>query len=149
MSRFACYRMLRQTIVAIAGTLVTISALSTPAWAIDGAAAVALCIDSTASGAQCVWSANDKGEINVCNKSGCVYCPSANDECTAAKTRSRPARTLPVGTTVKTTLGSVVMSTEVSKDSFKGSLLSASCPDNLRRCKNRCIPSNEKCILEK
>ena len=31
--------------------------------ATDGRTAVGMCIDSTASGARCAWSVNDKGEI--------------------------------------------------------------------------------------
>jgi hypothetical protein len=48
---------------------------------------------------------NDKGEIDICNKSGCVYCPSATGDCAvAAKGRPHPTRTLPVGATVKTSV---------------------------------------------
>ena len=45
---------------------------SSPALAIDGRTAVGVCIDSTAT--RCAWSVNDKGEIDICNQSGCVFC---------------------------------------------------------------------------
>ncbi len=77
-----------------------------PAWAVDGRTAVGMCIDSTASGARCGWSVNDKGEIDICNKNGCVYCPSSTAECTVAqKGRPRPRRTLPEGVEASTPLG--------------------------------------------
>ena len=80
----------RHGAIMLAATLVMIAAtLSTPALAIDGRNAVGLCIDRTANGARCAWSVNDKGEVDVCNSSGCVYCPSATSECTAAKGRTR------------------------------------------------------------
>jgi hypothetical protein len=59
---------------------------STPSLAIDGRAAVNACIDSTAGGARCAWSVNDEGEIDICNKNGCITCPSATEECTMALT---------------------------------------------------------------
>lgn len=76
-----------------------------PAWATDGRTAVGMCIDSTASGARCAWSVNDKGEIDICNKNGCVYCPSATEQCTVASKRPRPSRSLPEGVEVSTELG--------------------------------------------
>ena len=79
-------------------------ALSGVAHATDGRTAVGMCIDSTASGARCEWSVNDKGEIDICNKNGCVTCPSATDECTVARTRPRPSDSLP-GAIVSTALG--------------------------------------------
>jgi hypothetical protein len=98
-------------------------ASSTPAFAINGRDAVGVCIDSTAGGARCAWSVNDKGEIDICNKSGCVTCPSADGECVvAAKTRPRPSRGLPVGTTVTTELGSFKVTPRV----YTRSLLKAS-----------------------
>jgi hypothetical protein len=112
-----------------------------PALAIDGRTAVAICIDGTASGSQCVWSANEKGEVDICNKDGCIYCPSGKAECTAATGRSRPTRALPVGAKVTTPFGEI----EVSKDPIQGSLLSARCPDSRRLCRNRCIGPTEKC----
>jgi hypothetical protein len=57
--------------------------LSTQALAIDGRTAVGVCIDSTASGARCVWNVNEKGEVDICNKSGCITCPSATDQASA------------------------------------------------------------------
>ena len=77
-----------------------------PVWAIDGRTAVGMCIDSTASGARCAWAVNDKGEVDICNKNGCVTCPSATGQCTvAAKKRPRPSRPLPEGAEVSTQLG--------------------------------------------
>ena len=74
--------------------------------ATDGRTAVGMCIDSTASGARCAWSVNDKGEIDICNKNGCVTCPGAEQECTvAARGRPRPRLTLPVGATIMTPWG--------------------------------------------
>lgn len=78
--------------------------LTGPAQATDGRTAVGMCIDSTASGARCSWSVNDKGEIDICNKNGCVTCPSATDQCTVARTRPRPSDILP-GTVIGTSIG--------------------------------------------
>ena len=65
-----------------------------------------MCIDSTAGGARCAWDVNSKGEINICNKSGCVFCPSADGECSVANVvHHPPTHTLPSGTTVQTKLG--------------------------------------------
>ncbi len=86
-------------IVAISGLFLSNSAKAT-----DGRTAVGMCIDSTASGARCEWSVNDKGEIDICNKNGCVTCPSASGECTVARTRPRPTGPLP-GTIVSTQIG--------------------------------------------
>jgi hypothetical protein len=87
-------------------TGIAVTFVSTPASATDGRTAVGMCIDSTASGARCAWSVNDKGEIDICNQNGCVTCPSATEECTVAKTgREQPTMSLPVGTQVVTKLG--------------------------------------------
>jgi hypothetical protein len=111
---------------------------------IDGRTAVGVCVDSNASGARCAWSVNDKGEIDICNKSGCVYCPSATGECTAAKGRPKPARTLPVGATVKTP----VVSVQITGKPHTGSILSFSCPQGMHSCPGAgCRPSTETCIL--
>jgi hypothetical protein len=67
--------------------------LSSPAWAVDGRTAVGMCIDSTASGARCGWSVSKDGSIDICNKNGCVTCPSATSQCTVA--RKIPVRGLP------------------------------------------------------
>jgi hypothetical protein len=92
----------------------------TPAFAIDGRTAVGMCIDSTADGTRCAWNVNDKGQINICNKSGCVYCESATSECVvAAKTHPRPTKGLPAGTTVETPLGQF----KVTPRAFTGSFL--------------------------
>jgi hypothetical protein len=89
---------------AMTGALVL--ALPTPAMAIDGRTAVGQCIDSTATGARCAWSVNGKGEIDICNKSGCVYCPSATGQCAvAARSRPHPTMPFPVGTKVVTAVG--------------------------------------------
>jgi len=98
---------------------VVVLSLSTPSSATDGRTAVGMCIDSTASGARCAWSVNDKGEIDICNKNGCVYCPSADGQCTvAAKTRPRPTRGLPVGTKINTSVGTFEVTPRVVKGSF-------------------------------
>ena len=87
-------------------TAATVVAMPTPAVATDGRTAVGICIDSTASGARCAWSVNGKGEIDICNQSGCVYCPSATSQCTVpARTRPHPTRPFPVGTKVLTAVG--------------------------------------------
>jgi hypothetical protein len=120
-----------------------IATAATPALAIDGRTAVGVCIDSTASGARCAWSVNDKGEIDICNKSGCVYCPSATGECTvAAKGRPRPTRALPVGATVKTP----VLDVEITGKPFVGPILGFRCPEGFLPCPGHgCQPKNDKC----
>ena len=85
---------------------VVLFGFTSSAFAVDGRTAVGMCIDSTASGARCAWSVNDKGEIDICNKNGCVTCPGAEQECTvAARGRPRPRLTLPVGATIMTPWG--------------------------------------------
>jgi hypothetical protein len=106
------------------GCVVTIVAIilisSTPVLATDGRTAVGMCIDSTAAGARCAWSVNDKGEIDICNKNGCVYCPSATGQCSvASKGRPRPSKGLPEGTKVTTAVGSF----EVRPHAITGPLL--------------------------
>jgi hypothetical protein len=92
------------------------------AFAINGRDAVGVCIDSTAGGSRCEWSMNDKGEIDICNRSGCVTCPSAKDECTVAKKgRPRPNVGLPAGSTVTTAAGTF----KVTPRAFNGSILKA------------------------
>ena len=94
----------------------------TEAFAVTGREAVGICIDSTAGGARCAWNVNDKGEIDVCNQSGCVTCPSADGECkVAAKGRPRPTRPIPVGTTITTAFGAFKVTPRV----YRGSLLKA------------------------
>jgi hypothetical protein len=147
MFEFSFRRTFRRAAFILAATLATIAAtLTTPALAIDGRNAVGICIDNTANGAHCAWSVNDKGEIDICNKSGCVYCASATAECTAAKGRARPTSSLPVGTTVKTAVGTL----SVTKNPpFTGSIASSnSCPTNLVRCLSRCINPNTTCELK-
>jgi hypothetical protein len=124
---------------------ILIGAAATPASAIDGRTAVGVCIDSTAGGARCAWSVNDKGEIDICNQSGCVYCKSGTDECTTtARGRAKPTRTLPVGATVKTP----VLSIQITGKPFTGSILRFSCPQGLHSCPGAgCRPSTETCIL--
>lgn len=100
--------MSRATVMFFAAIMAMIGVtLSTPALATDGRTAVGQCIDSTASGARCAWSVSKDGSIDICNKSGCVTCPSATGECTVArKGRKRPTTPLPVGTEVITEVGS-------------------------------------------
>ena len=91
--------------------------VSTPASATKGREAVGMCIDSTANGSRCAWSVNDKGEIDICNKNGCVYCPSATSDCTVvSRARPRPSLTLPPGTKVQTTLGAHTVSRRAIND---------------------------------
>jgi hypothetical protein len=92
-------------ILAVTLGAITIT-VSTPALAVDGRTRVGQCIDATANGQRCGWSVNDKGEIDVCDKSGCQYCASATSECTSARIIHRPPPGLPTGTTVVTSLGS-------------------------------------------
>jgi hypothetical protein len=141
-----CLVIYRPTLQGIFATAVAILAatfvfMSTPASAVDGRTAVGECIDSTAAGARCVWSVNDKGEIDICNIAGCVYCPSATAECTAAGNRPRPSSVLPAGAKVTTPVGSF---------DVKGRLairpLSSFCSDGERPCPGQgCIPRSERC----
>jgi len=129
-------------VTTVAATL--IAAAATPAFAIDGRTAVGVCIDSTASGARCEWSVNDKGEIDICNKSGCVYCASGTAECTAAaKGRPRPTRSLPVGAVVRTP----VLNVQISKQKpFSGRLLEFRCPSGTLACPGHgCVPKDDDC----
>lgn len=57
--------------------------LSTPAFAVDGRTAVGTCIDNSET-LRCGWAVSKDGSIDVCNKNGCVTCPSATDECKPA-----------------------------------------------------------------
>ena len=111
--------------------------------AIDGRSAVGVCIDSSAGGARCAWSVNDKGEIDICNKSGCVYCKSATDECqAAAKGRPRPTRALPVGTKVIVPLLGVITTSKP----FTGSILGFRCAEDERLCPGHgCISKHAAC----
>lgn len=122
MSSPACQKILSPFLWSIAAFVAAISfGLSTPAFATDGRTAVGMCIDSTASGARCAWSVNDQGEIDICNKNGCVYCPSATDECTVvSKTRPRPTRGLPPGARVETPLGTFEVSSQPPKEPLFG-----------------------------
>lgn len=101
----------------IVAAIIAVIALTstTPAFAINGRDAVGVCIDSTASGARCVWNVDNNGAIDICNKGGCVHCDSAESECTVAAKIHRPTRTLPVGTTVTTELGSFKVTNRVHK----------------------------------
>jgi hypothetical protein len=96
----------------------------TQAHAIDGRGAVGACIDSTASGARCGWNMNGAGEINICNKNGCVYCQSADAQCVIAKSGSTPigaGKRLPPGTKVQTSLGTYY----TTKNPYTGPILKA------------------------
>jgi hypothetical protein len=85
-----------------------------PVFAINGRDAVNTCIDITASGARCGWAVDKQtGGIDVCNKSGCVHCDSASAECTLARKTHPPQRSLPVGTTITTEMGSFKVSAKV------------------------------------
>lgn len=101
-ARAATWLYLTVTLVA---ALVAALLLSSAAHATTGRDAVGMCIDSTASGARCVWSVNPKGEIDICNKNGCVTCPSANGTCEVTIHRTRPTRPLPSGVVVDTAIG--------------------------------------------
>ncbi len=59
------------------------------------------------AGARCAWSVNDKGEIDICSKNGCVTYPSGDvTQCTvASRGQPRPVTTLPVGAIVMTSVG--------------------------------------------
>jgi hypothetical protein len=133
----------RVTFILAAALVAIATTLPVPAFATNGRTTVGMCIDSTASGAHCAWSVNDKGEIDVCNKRGCVYCPSATAECTAAKGRKRPIRTLSVGSTVKTSVGSV----EVTQKPFTGNFVGGACLGDLYKCGNRCQKPDTPCDL--
>jgi hypothetical protein len=88
MSPFTAHTMFRAAAIAFT---VTAAMLSTPASAIKGRDAVNQCIDSTATGARCGWAVSKDGSIDICNKNGCVTCPSATSECTMAfKTPKQP-----------------------------------------------------------
>jgi len=131
------------SVTAKAFVAILIVTAATPASAIDGRTAVGACIDSTASGARCEWSVNDKGEIDICNKSGCVYCASGTAECTAAaKGRPRPTRTLPVGAVV----GTKVLNVKISQKPLSGSILGLRCPSDMSFCPGRgCIGKGDDC----
>jgi hypothetical protein len=113
--------------------VLTVFVFSTPSFATKGREAVGMCIDSTASGARCAWSVNDKGEIDICNKNGCIYCPSADGDCSVVsrnRPRPHPQGALPAGTKVETALGSFevkrrvippLFGVEVKKEPYKKS----------------------------
>jgi hypothetical protein len=125
MSRLAVMTL---TIVAVVGVT-----LSTPASATNGRTAVRMCIDSTASGARCGWAVSDDGSIDICNKNGCITCPSADGECTVAKVSHRPqGRGLPVGTEVKTKIGTFTVGAPSKKEGIDSLIrqLTKSAPDN-------------------
>lgn len=140
---YSTFRMTVHLVVTILAAML-IASPATPALAIDGRTAVGVCIDSTASGARCEWSVNDKGEIDICNKSGCVYCPSATGDCTAAaRGRPHPTRTLPVGAIVRTP----ILNVEVTKKPYSGPILGLRCPQGFLYCPGHgCQPEDEKCI---
>jgi uncharacterized membrane protein (UPF0182 family) len=77
--------------------VVIVGLSSTSAMAVTGREAVGNCIDSTATGARCGWAVSKDGSIDVCDKTGCVTCPSATSECTPAK--KNPKRPLKYSTT--------------------------------------------------
>jgi hypothetical protein len=120
MSIFSFQRVSSTAGLTFAAILVAfVCVMSAPSSATDGRTAVGMCIDSTASGARCAWSVNDKGEIDICNKNGCVYCPSAEGQCSvASRSRPRPTRGLPVGTKISTSVGTFEVTPRVVKGSF-------------------------------
>ena len=107
MSLINCRKPLSSTAISLAAIVGAVGImLSGPASAVDGRTAVGQCIDETATGARCGWSVNDKGEIDICDKSGCQYCASATSQCVSANlVHHRPPRGLPVGTQVMTPIG--------------------------------------------
>lgn len=104
----------------VTGGLILAAILMFPqtTFATKGREAVGMCIDSTASGARCAWSVNDKGEIDICNKNGCVHCPGADKDCKVTRTRPKPTRSIPVGATVTTAVGTFTVTPRV----YTGSL---------------------------
>ena len=133
---------LRLSVLMTVGSFAVIAfSFANTAFATKGREAVGMCIDSTAGGARCEWSVNDKGEIDICNKNGCVYCPSADGECSVTKTRPRPKTSLPAGVTVTTALGSF----KVTPRPHTGSLLNP--PKDKASADAK--PSAEKAPVEK
>jgi hypothetical protein len=121
---------------------IALTAFALPASAMDGRTAVEICINATASGENCVWAVNDKGEVDICSKSGCVYCPSATGECKEAAARDRPTRTLPLGARVSTPVGTI----KVTPSILKGSILQSTCPQGELPCPGHgCLSTNTKC----
>jgi hypothetical protein len=109
-------------------TLFTILATvgATPASATNGRTAVGMCIDSTATGARCGWAVSDDGSIDICNKNGCITCPSAEGECTVVShVKHTPPMGLPVGATVTTKLGAFTVGESSKKDNIDGVILRA------------------------
>jgi hypothetical protein len=138
---YSAFRMTGCLAVTTVAAILMIGA--TPAFAIDGRNAVGVCIDSTASGARCAWNVNEKGEIDICNKSGCVYCASATAECAPARGRPRPTRGLPVGTIIRTP----VLNVEISKQKpFSGRFLQFRCAEDEKTCPGHgCISKHAAC----
>ena len=75
----------RPTTTLLPGTEVSTELGTFTVSAMDGRTAVGKCIDSTATGARCAWSVSKDGSIDICNKNGCITCPSATGTCTKAK----------------------------------------------------------------
>jgi hypothetical protein len=93
--------------------------LAAPAAATDGRTAVGMCIDSTASGARCGWAVGSDGSIDICNKNGCITCPSAEGECSVVPDlKHQPPRGLPVGSKVTTPLGAFTVRAVTKKTSI-------------------------------
>jgi hypothetical protein len=112
-------------------------------FATKGREAVGMCIDSTASGARCAWSVNDKGEIDICNKNGCVTCPGADKDCKVTRTRPKPTRSIPVGASVTTALGTFTVTPRV----YTGSL--ADIPADKLDAQNAAAEKAPKAAAEK
>jgi hypothetical protein len=117
--------------------------VTAPAHAIDGRTAVGVCIDSTASGARCAWSVNGNGEIDICNKNGCVYCKNADSQCVkAARGRPRPTRPLPVGTKIIVPMLGVL----ATPKPYTGSILGFRCIQGFRMCPGHgCVGPHDSC----
>jgi hypothetical protein len=98
---------------------------ATSADATNGRTAVGMCIDSTASGARCGWAVSDDGSIDICNKNGCVTCPSAEGECTVAARGKPMPPGLPVGTSVTTKLGAFTVREPSKQENIDTTILKA------------------------
>ncbi len=122
MSAFGYSMTCRAAATAFAAILATAGVtLATPAAATNGRTAVGMCIDSTASGARCGWAVSSDGSIDICNKNGCITCPSADGECTAADaTHKPPPWSLPIGAKVTTSLGVFTVRAPSKKEGIDG-----------------------------
>jgi hypothetical protein len=118
-------QMIPRAAAAIAFCIVLAAAGATPASATNGRTAVGMCIDSTASGARCGWAVSDDGSIDICNKNGCITCPSAEGECTVSARVKRTPPGLPAGATVTTKLGAFTVGDSSKQESIDSVILRA------------------------